>query len=412
MLSGPSGVGKTTVGRIFAKAILCDSPENGEPCGKCESCLLFDKEQHFGYVELDSASVGGKDEMIKLRDEAYHLSVSKKKIIFLDECHDISKAGQDALLDQVEKCPEHLIYLFSTTDPDKMKETLRGRCMPYQFTKLGSDLIVQRLQHICDLEKIPYEEEALSLIAFRSDGHVRVAINLIEEIMYLGTISTKNLEVVSRDCDDDVFSVLSNLGNDLPKVIEVAHSLSSVLSAAEFYSQLLSMVTDAAKSLYGYDNFSEKRKGYISKLKDIHGYGLLEFLNYLVTRDKFIDKIGLQSDLIILHYKFSSNSFIPKPQTTIPIPNIQDVTRGAPKEAPAPFDPLQKLSISEKGRLLREKNRAPAIEAKDSKPTNEWPLPKENRLGESFDEKELSPEEFSKLLVGGKGTWQHPNGSF
>jgi DNA polymerase III subunit gamma/tau len=413
MFSGPSGIGKTTVGRILSKAILCDSPQDGDPCCKCESCLLFDKEQHFGYVELDAASVGGKDDMVKLRDEASYLGVSKKKIILLDECHDISKQGQDALLEQVEKCPEHLMYIFCTTDPNMMKKTLKDRCMQFQFFKISPDLISQRLKYICEQEKISYEDEALNLIASRSDGHIRVAINLIEEIVYLGAITIKNLEVVSKDYDEEIFTVLANLGLDLSKVIEAAHSISSSISATEFYNHMLSMVTDAAKSLYGYDDFSQKRKDLISRLKDIHGHSLLELLNYFISRDKFVDKVGLQSDLIVLHYKFTSNNFIPKPQTVTPIFNTQNQsnqssTQGLPKkEAQLPFYPqLQKLGISEKSKLLREKRRGQKPEQKEEpeKIPDTWPLPKEERLGESFDEKELSPEEFSKQLVGGRGS--------
>jgi DNA polymerase III subunit gamma/tau len=414
MFSGLSGIGKTTIGRIFSKAILCDNPQGGEPCNKCESCLLFDKDQHFGYTELDSASVGGKDEMVKLRDEASHLGVSKKKIILLDECHDISKAGQDALLNQVEKCPEHLIYIFCTTDPDKMKKALNERCMQFQFLKISPDLIAERLKFICDQEKLIYEEEALNLIASRSDGHVRVAINLIEELVYLGSVSIKNLELVSRDYDEEIYTILSNLGTDLPAVIEAARSISSSISSTEFYNQLLSMVIDGAKSIYGYDNFSEKRKSLISRLKDIHGHNLMEFLNYLITRDKFVDKVGLQSDLLVLHYKFSTNSFAPKQtQIVTPIFNTQNKSHSStppepPKnEASAPFySQLQKLTIMEKGRLLRDQRQGqkPLREEEPDKVPNDWSLPKEERLGESFDEKELSPEEFSKLLVGGRGS--------
>jgi hypothetical protein len=149
----------------------------------------------------------------------------------------------------------------------------------------------------------------------------------------------------------------------------------------------------------------------INRLKDIHGYSLLEFLNYFISRDKFVDKGGIQSDLIVLHYKFNSNNFAPKPQILTPIVNNQNQSNTPTQqttkdEALLPLYPqLQKLSIIEKGKLLREKrqNQNPEQADESEKVSSEWPLPKEERLGERFDEEELTPQKFSQLLVGGRG---------
>jgi DNA polymerase III gamma/tau subunit len=352
--------------------------------------------------------------MIKLRNEASFLSVVKKKIILLDECHDISKAGQDALLEQVEQCPEHLIYIFCTTDPDKMKKPLRDRCTQFQFNKVDLGLIIKRLQYVCDQEKLIYEEKALSLISVRSEGHVRIALNLLEEVAYLGSITVKNFEVISRDYTAEIFNILVNLGKDLPKVMESYKSISAYLTPFDFYNQLLTMVNEACKALYGYEGtfaYSE----YSLKLKEVHGYALLEFLNYLISRDKFVDKIGMQSDLIILHYKFGSNVFVQKeppkivvPQNSIPTQNAPAVTipQETTKASSLSFDSLRKMDLSEKTRVLREHQmRNTKTEQEDPQRVPAvWPLPKENRTGEnSLDEDELSPEEFSRLLVGGRG---------
>lgn len=422
LFSGPPGVGKTTNARIFAKAVLCDSPENGDPCGKCESCKLFENSQHYGYTEMDSASVGGKDDMVKLRDGAAYLSVSKKRIILLDECHDISKQGQDVLLDQVERCPEHLIYLFCTTDPGKMQKPLRQRCMHFQFTKLSSELIIERLITVCEQEKLVYEKEALPLIAERSGGHVRNALNLVEECIYLGPISVKNMNIISRDYDDELYTIIANLGIDLKKVLDATKEVSSSLSSMEFYNQLLSLVNDAVKSLYGYDSFPAKRLSLVTKLKDIHGGSLTEFLNYLISRDKFVDKVGLQSDLILLHYKFSANSFVPKAViqrespavvNTNTVPVAVQAPQSSPQipQEPQPIAPpslvyadLQKMSLLDQGRVLRQRRNQKLEQREEIEkvPTN-WPLSKDERVGESsMDEIQLSPHEFSLNLVGGR----------
>lgn len=417
LFSGPSGVGKTTGGRIFAKAILCNSPRDGNPCGTCESCLLFASDQHFGFKELDAASVGGKDDMVRLRSEAAFISVTKKKIILIDECHDISRQGQDALLEQTERCPDHLIYIFCTTDPDKMNKTLRNRCMEFQTSKVDIPLITQRLKYICDQEKIPYKEEALQAIALRSNGHVRNAVKLLEEVTYLGEITLENFNSISRDYDEEIFTIIVSLGVDLNKIMQSYQSISSYLSAIEFYNMLLQMVNDATKFLCGYENFSEKRKEYLTNLKTIHGFSLFEFLNYLISRDKFIDKIGIQSDLIILHYKFASNGFIPKQVessfrsssvNTIPITQTVSSSKNTSVSAPPlSHADLLKMSKADMCRLLREQrnNQKPGQkEESETVPAN-WPLPKDERSGEnSLDADDvLSPQEFSNKLVGGRG---------
>lgn len=409
LFSGPSGVGKTTIGRIFANTILCDSPVNNSPCLKCESCLLFKKEQHFSYRELDSASFGGKEDMVKLRDDATSLGVTKKKIILLDESHDITKLGQDALLKQVEQCPEHLIYIFCTTDPDKMNPTLLYRCIPFHVIKIEPLLIKQRLKVICERESLSYQEDVLQIIAVRSEGHVRNAINLLELVAYLGDISMENLDKISKDFEEDIFTIVSNIGIDLRKVIETYRKISSYLSVFEFYNLLLSLVNDAVKLVHGYEDFFEKRKKLLMKLKKIHGQSLFEFLNYLVTRDKFVEKVGIESDLLILHYKYCANSFIPRIQKEpLKIPQKEESTKEDEELDPPSFTvgELTKMDADKRSEFLRKqrkKNKSGEKEELLIVPS-EWPLPKEERPGNShFGEIELAPQEFSLRLVGGRG---------
>lgn len=410
LFSGPAGTGKTTIGRILAKAMLCDNPVNGNPCGSCESCKLFEQEQHFGYKEMDAASVGNKDEMIKLRDEASYHSVNKKKILLLDESQDVSKAGQDALLKQVEQCPQHLVYVFCTTNPEKMNETLRDRCMQFQISRVKSDFIFNRLKYICEKEDLKYDNHALKYISKKSNGHVRNAINMLEEVSYIGEVNIENLNLVSQNYDEDIFNILFNLGKDLKASLSACRKISSLISVQELYTSVISMLNDASKLLYGFEDFLPERLSYLIRLKDLHGYSLVEFLDYLMKRDKYIDKIGLQSDIILLHYKFCANSFNSSPQTQ-PISEQKETI--FKKEYPQPSNEkafshaeLSKMDVRDRSRVLRHQKMTPkskGIEQKEWVP-DKWPLPKEQRLGESsFDEKELSPQDFSRYLVGGRG---------
>ena len=417
MFSGPSGVGKTTAGRVLAKSILCQKTVDGEPCGVCDSCVKFSHDQHFGYVEMDAATVGGKDDMIKLRDHASFDVAGGRRVILLDECHDISKAGQDALLEQTEKCPEHLTYIFCTTDPDSVKETLRNRCSEFQLSRVGAGPIFGFIKKISDIEKFEYEEEALHLISERADGHVRNAIKTLEGASILGRITVDVIREISKDFDTEICAVISALGSDLGKALSTAKIVSSRLSAMEFYGQMIGMLNDATCFLYGYNEFPAKKLAMLESLKTVHGFRLVEFLDYLLKRDKYVDRVGLQSDLVLLHYKFSTDGFKPQVVTVERPSQPADHDSAAPAATPKPevdtrrteltHANLSKLSVKDRSRLLREQ-RMTSVKESQNEPDrvpSEWPLPKDDRLGESstLGDQELLPEEFSRRLVGGRG---------
>ena len=414
--SGPSGTGKTTLARIFAMAMLCDHTQDGEPCGVCESCQLFLKDQHYGYTEMDAASVGGKEDMIKLRESAAYSSVSKKKILLIDECHDISPAGQDATLKQLEQCPPHLVYMFCTTDPDKVKQTVKQRCQCFQTSRVDNTLVTGYLKGICEKEGVSYDMPSLQLIAERADGQVRNAVKILEAVLYLGSVTDKNLNVVVRDCDEDIFNIVANLGGDLQQSIQAYRKISSYLSPANLYSKMIELVNDTCKYLYGYDAFLPRRLQMVMKLKEIHGHNLLEFLNYLVMRDKYVDRVSLQSDIIVMHYKFNANNFVVQqrpvqnlkvlPQNNVP--QAQTINESA-AQTPAliTHSDLMKMNEKDRSQTLRDQRRT----QKNTQETEgsekilaDWPLPKEERPGEhSMEDDVLSPQEFSQNLVGGRG---------
>lgn len=414
MFSGPSGVGKTTLGRIFSNAVLCDSPVGGNPCRECESCKLFAEEKHFGYRELDAASFGNKDDMVKLRDDASFYSVGKKKIILLDECHDISKAGQDALLKQVEQCPDHLIYIFCTTDPEKMASTLRNRCMEFQVSRVREFLITERLKEVCDKEGLGFEEPALAMVAAKSGGQVRNAISLLEETSYLGSVTADNVKVIAKDYDSDVCDMIVNLGTDLKATLSACEKVASCISVQELYEVMKQLLGDTARYIHGFEEFLPERISLLKSMKETHGLSVVEFLDYLMKRTKFVDKVSLQSDIILLHHKFSTNVFQPQIREAVS-------TSVSPQELPqkeATKEPqttknklshaeLSKLSVTERSKTLRQ-HRSQIATKTDSTaeaervPTN-WPLPKEERIGvSSLDDEELPPDQFSCSLVGGR----------
>jgi len=295
-----------------------------------------------------------------------------------------------------------------------MSKTIRDRCMHFQISKVNPELIASRLKFICKSENLLYDEEAIKVISEKSDGHVRSAIQSIEEVAYLGDITLESVKKYLKDYDKEIFGIISNLGIDLQKVLDSYKEVSSYLSPSEVYNSILSLINDASKLLYGYNDFSSQRISFLEKLKDIHGYSLLEFMNYLIHRDKFIDKIGIQSDLVLLHYKFSINSFSPQTQKVVTVVSHQPQQFSVPKKEseaitndkpPLDYTQLSKMSVKDRSRVLCELRQNITIK-KDEETERipfEWPLPKEDRLGENLDDEIISPTEFSQNLVGGRG---------
>jgi hypothetical protein len=368
---------------------------------------MFLREGHFSYTELDAASSGGKDDMVKLRDDAAFSSVSRKKIILLDECHDISRQGQDTLLKQVEQCPEHLVYIFCTTAADQMKPELRDRCMEFQICKVNPPLIAQRLKYICEQEKIPFDESAIINIAEKSGGYVRNAINILEKTALMGDVTDANFKVAARDCDQEIVEMVCNLGIDLTKALDAYKKISSYLPPVELYDRIISLISDGCKVLYGFTDFSPKQLKMVTQLKDTHGSSLLEFLNYLLTRDKYVDRVGLQSDIIILHYKFGAKSFVPSTPSENLSPQINLPTEKSSEEsttAVLSYNDLSKLTVKDRSRVLRELRSGSTVEKKEAVENipSEWPLPKDSRPGFSSDDVVMTPQEFSQLLVGSR----------
>lgn len=417
IFSGPSGDGKTTCARIFAMAILCASPVDGNPCMECESCKAFLKEQNFGFMELDAASYGGKEDMVKLRDEASFLSVTKKKIILIDEAHDISRQGQDALLKQIEECPDHLVYLFCTTEPNGLRPTLRNRSTIFQLSLVDPALIVERLKTVCKMEEIQADEDALLQLAYKSKGHVRNALNALEDASLLGPVTSESLIKISKDFDNQLCEILLNLGSDINKALSLYTDMAAHINPDDFYRELINIVDDSCQCLYGSPTgMSPSRLTLATKIKDVHGFSLLEFLNYLLSRDKFVDRLGLRSDLLVLHYKFSSGSLQP---TVTPAPRTapqqntsvqSQSTTQPPSSSPAPlsFNQLMALPESERHKRLREERLKGVSEKQktleENKVSKTWDLPRDARPGESsYDDEALSPQEFSKIIVGGRG---------
>jgi len=186
LFSGPRGSGKTTIARIFAKAINCENRKEGqfEPCNECSSCLEIMASRSIDLVEIDAASHRGIDDVRELREGIKFAPVkSKYKIFIIDECHQLSKDAANALLKTLEEPPAHAIFILATTESHKMIPTILSRCQKFDFKRLQVLEIIKKLEFISKKENVKFDDTALSLIALNSRGSFRDAESLLDECL-------------------------------------------------------------------------------------------------------------------------------------------------------------------------------------------------------------------------------------
>jgi DNA polymerase-3 subunit gamma/tau len=181
ILSGPRGVGKTTIARIFAKALNCKNLQNGEPCNECDSCIEITKGTHPDVFELDAASNRGIDDVRAIQDAAKFYPIKgKKKFFIVDEVHMLTGAAFNAMLKILEEPPEYLVFILATTNPEKVPQTILSRCQRFVLKRIKIEEIIESIKAIAKEEKITVDEESLFLIAKLGDGALRDAQGIFD----------------------------------------------------------------------------------------------------------------------------------------------------------------------------------------------------------------------------------------
>jgi len=187
LFTGTRGVGKTTVARIFAKSLNCDSGITSKPCGSCPSCVEIDEGRSVDLIEIDAASRTGVDDMRELLDNVqYAPTRGRFKIYLIDEVHMLSKHSFNALLKTLEEPPPHIKFLLATTDPQKLPVTVLSRCLQFNLKRMSKQQIKSHLKYLLAEEKIENEAGALVLLAGAADGSMRDALSLLDQAIAHG----------------------------------------------------------------------------------------------------------------------------------------------------------------------------------------------------------------------------------
>ncbi len=241
LFCGTRGTGKTTVAKIFAKAVNCLNPVDGSPCGECEMCKAISAGTSMNVIEIDAASNNGVDNIREIREEvAYRPTEGKYKVYIIDEVHMLSIGAFNALLKTLEEPPEYVIFILATTEVHKIPITILSRCQRYDFKRITIDTIAARLAELMDKEGVEVEERAIRYIAKAADGSMRDALSLLDQCIafYLGQKLTYDhvLEVLGA-VDTEVFSKLLReiLQRD---VVNVLATLEELIMQGRELSQL------------------------------------------------------------------------------------------------------------------------------------------------------------------------------
>ena len=181
LFTGSRGTGKTSCAKILAKAVNCENPQDGEPCGVCENCRMIDRGTTTDVVEMDAASETGVDYIRSIKEEVqYPPALLRRRVYIIDEVHMLSESAFNALLKTLEEPPEHVIFVLATTELHKLPATVISRCQRFDFRRLPVDVITSRLRYIAESEGIVLEDAASSIIAKHSRGGMRDAISLLD----------------------------------------------------------------------------------------------------------------------------------------------------------------------------------------------------------------------------------------
>ena len=196
LFCGTRGTGKTTVAKIFAKAVNCEHPVDGSPCGECAMCKSIAAGTSMNVIEIDAASNNGVDNIREIREEVtYRPTEGKYKVYIIDEVHMLSASAFNAFLKTLEEPPRHAIFILATTEKHKILPTILSRCQIYDFNRISVEDTVNHLSYVASKEAITAEPEALNVIALKADGGMRDALSIFDQVVSFtgGNITYKSV---------------------------------------------------------------------------------------------------------------------------------------------------------------------------------------------------------------------------
>lgn len=379
LFCGSRGVGKTTCAKILAKAVNCENPQNGEPCGKCESCLAIESGSATDVLEMDAASNNGVENIRDIRDEVvFAPSQLKYRVYIVDEVHMLSASAFNALLKTLEEPPSYVIFILATTEQHKLPATIISRCQRFEFRRISTERLMSRINLIAEQEGIAIENDAAHLIARLSQGGMRDAISLLELCAGANRTITPELvnETVGSTGRERTARVATAIAVKNYNTIfdEIAELVRSSKNISVFWQDMISFWRDMLifKTTPDASRYLDLTDAETASLSDIAGYFTRETLLWQcrllddalakiirssatarTTAELYLlrmcdERLDSRSDSLLsriakLEERISSGSFsVPLTASDTPIPEKKPANEGKKatvpkkKEAPAP----------------------------------------------------------------------------
>ena len=378
MFSGTRGVGKTTIARVFAKCLNCQTGDvpQPEPCNECSACMEIKAGRHIEFLEVDAASRTGVDDMRELLESVqYKPANARYKIYLIDEVHMLSKSSFNALLKTLEEPPPHVMFLMATTEVEKVPKTVLSRCLQLNLKIIPENQIREHIQSLLDLESIKYDEESLGLIANSAQGSIRDGLTLLDQAIAHGNGALES---------DQVKALLGTI--DQSYIIELVNHVA---------------VSDGDGAYLALNKITELNVEYEQVLKIIisvfHQISLHQQLQN--SEDASIQQLAENFDpqIIQLHYEIALNALSkfhvhPHPKQALELCILRMLAFQPLSEGAAP-------KIEKKNPKLAAKSVAPSPrQVKAKEPAREEPKPvaasnKEDIIEESIEESSNMPSE-------------------
>lgn len=311
IFSGPRGTGKTSTAKVFAKAINCTNPNDGNPCNECDFCKNYNENPDI--IEIDAASHNGVDQIRELIDNVKLTPTNGKyKVYIIDEVHMLSINAFNALLLTLEEPPKHVIFIFATTNIENVPITILSRCQRYDFCKISLNCIVDRLKYICKCENIDIEDDAVSEIADICEGGLRDALSILDQL------SKNNEKITVKTIDSELRMISINEINKIITSFEtddcdgIIKIIDSIKNNSVEYKYFIK------KLISSFVNMAEKIK--LNKTKSNKNYN--DYYNLILDLIDSLNKININVDsfvileLTLLKYMKNKNAFN-KPEITL-----------------------------------------------------------------------------------------------